>query len=296
MFVKYQHIERLGTSAVEGITDGICYVFPKLDGANSSVWIDYNILQFGSRNRQLTLDNDNSNFMNTMLKDNNITKIHNLLLDNNHLNLFGEWLVPHTIKGYRHNAWKQFYIFDVYNNATQKYIPYEMYSTLLEIYGIENYIPPICKIDNPTIEKLKQLAKNSYLMENETMTGEGIVIKNYDFVNKYGNNIFAKIVNSEFKDKNLKFKVKEYKEVESVEYKIVNKYLTDAFILKELHKIAVTGWDSTQIPMLFETIYRTLLVEEIYNISKQYKQPKIDLKQLKQLVIKQTKECLKNLF
>jgi len=30
---KYMHLERLGTSEVEGIENGVCYVFPKLDFA-----------------------------------------------------------------------------------------------------------------------------------------------------------------------------------------------------------------------------------------------------------------------
>ena len=36
-FVKYQHVERLGTDETEGILDGIVYVFYKIDGTNGSV-------------------------------------------------------------------------------------------------------------------------------------------------------------------------------------------------------------------------------------------------------------------
>lgn len=39
-FEKYQHVERLGTVAVEGILDGIVYVYPKLDGTNTSVYLN----------------------------------------------------------------------------------------------------------------------------------------------------------------------------------------------------------------------------------------------------------------
>ena len=38
MFVKYQHIERFGTQETEGIENGTCYVFPKIDGTNASLW------------------------------------------------------------------------------------------------------------------------------------------------------------------------------------------------------------------------------------------------------------------
>ena len=37
-FVKYQHVERLGVDEVDGIELGVCHVFPKIDGTNSSVW------------------------------------------------------------------------------------------------------------------------------------------------------------------------------------------------------------------------------------------------------------------
>jgi hypothetical protein len=32
------HIEKFGNTGVEGIELGECYVFPKLDGTNSSLW------------------------------------------------------------------------------------------------------------------------------------------------------------------------------------------------------------------------------------------------------------------
>ena len=38
-FRKYQHIERYGRNEVLGIEQGVCYVYPKIDGTNSSVWL-----------------------------------------------------------------------------------------------------------------------------------------------------------------------------------------------------------------------------------------------------------------
>lgn len=61
-FRKYQHIERFGTSEVEQIEIGTCYVFPKIDGTNSSVWLNDGELCAGSRNRQLSLESDNAGF------------------------------------------------------------------------------------------------------------------------------------------------------------------------------------------------------------------------------------------
>lgn len=39
-FKKYQHVERFGNLEVEAIELGECYVFSKLDGTNSSCWLD----------------------------------------------------------------------------------------------------------------------------------------------------------------------------------------------------------------------------------------------------------------
>ena len=69
-FKRYQHVERFGTTEVEGIEMGTCYVFPKIDGTNSSVWIGADgQVHAGSRNRELSLDNDNAGFLNAICKD-----------------------------------------------------------------------------------------------------------------------------------------------------------------------------------------------------------------------------------
>ena len=62
--------------------------------------------------------------------------------------------MPHTIKSYRDDSWKKFYVFDVaYDEGEENYLSYETYIELLEKYNID-YIPAICKIKNPTTEKL----------------------------------------------------------------------------------------------------------------------------------------------
>ena len=48
------------------------------------------------------------------------------------------------------------------------------------------------------------MEKNVFLIEDGKGAGEGIVIKNYDFRNRYNRNTFAKIVTSEFKEKHAK--------------------------------------------------------------------------------------------
>lgn len=292
-FKKYQHVERFGTIETHGIDIGMCYVFPKIDGTNSSLWINGG-LQAGSRNRHLSLDNDNAGFYNWAVKNINIL---NFFHSNPNIRLFGEWLVPHTLKTYEESAWRNFYVFDVMN-AGEEYISYEAYKPLLEEFNIE-YIPPICKVKNPTYERLNaQLEKNGYLIEDGKGTGEGIVIKNYDYKNKFGRQTWAKIVKNDFKLKHQKVNdVCEIKENKMIEEVIVNKYINLVFINKEFAKIeSIDGWSSKSIPRLLNTIYYTLIKEESWNFIKENKYPIINYKRLNQILIQKIKELKPDIF
>ncbi|WP_294402419.1 hypothetical protein [uncultured Clostridium sp.] len=37
-FERYMSLKRFGNIEVEGIENGKCYIFPKLDGTNASCW------------------------------------------------------------------------------------------------------------------------------------------------------------------------------------------------------------------------------------------------------------------
>lgn len=39
-FKKYQHVSRLGVSGTDGILNGECFIFPKIDGTNSQVYLN----------------------------------------------------------------------------------------------------------------------------------------------------------------------------------------------------------------------------------------------------------------
>jgi len=293
-FLKYQHIERLGTSEVEGIELGKCYIFPKIDGTNSQVWINKGEIKGGSRNRVLSLENDNAGFYNWVITQENIKKC---LIENPNLRLYGEWLVPHTLRTYREDAWKNFYIFDIYDHSKSGFLSYEIYKPICEQYNL-NYIPPICTIINPTYEQLiNQLEKNVYLIKDGQGSGEGIVIKNYSYFNKYGRQTWAKIVKNEFKAKHSKAQTTELKGKKKVEEEIVNQYVTSSFVKKEYAKLTIdNGWSSKLIPRLLQTIYYELVKEEAWNFVKKYKNPTINFKTLQQLTILKIKELMPQLF
>lgn len=297
-FRKYQHVERYGTTEVDGIALGTVYVFSKIDGTNSSLWLDEGILKAGSRTRELSLEKDNAGFYAYAMNEPKFK----VYLDKHPTHrLYGEWLVPHTIKNYKDNAWRNFYVFDVveeFNERHFRYVPYDEYKPLLEEFDIE-YIEPIAVIENGTRDTFESLLDSATFLTKEGTVGEGIVLHNYDFINRYGRTVWAKIVRSEFRQQK-EHKVKnDIEHKNNIEYKIVNNLCTPAFIEKEYQKLLneVDGeWNSKMIPKLLNHIFHEFVAEETWNIIKKYKFPVIDFKLLNILVIEKVKEYKKELF
>lgn len=294
-FVKYQHIERFGTEEVQNIEFGACYIFPKIDGTNGSVWKSNNDICAGSRNRELNFNDDNAGFYKSVIND---SAIRNLLSAHPNLRLYGEWLVPHTLKTYRDEAWRKFYVFDVMDEQ-DNYLPYEKYAPILESFGVE-FIRPLAIIKNPSYEQLVGLLEtNTFLIKDGQGSGEGLVIKNYDYKNKFGRQIWAKIVRSEFKEKhNRTMGIKLTNGAKLIEEEIIQEFCTDALIEKVQAKIINEkgGWKSQYIPQLLNSVFHDIVKEESWNIVKKFKNPTINYKTLHFLCCNQIKEKKKEVF
>ena len=293
-FIKYQHLERFGTQETEGILDGLVYVFPKIDGTNASVWFctDKNRLRFGSRNRELDLENDNAGFMNAHYNNDSLLRF----FYSYNVRLFGEWLVPHSLKTYQDDAWRKFYVFDVVDEEGN-YIPYDIYKPWLDEFGIE-YIPPICMIKNPQEEHLfKALDKcGQFLIKNDAGLGEGIVLKNYDYSNKYGRQTWAKIITNEFKTiHHREMGAPLVSGSKIVEEEIVEFFVTEDFVKKEQAKIVLENngeWENKLIPKVLGIVFYELIREEMWNILKKHKNPKINFSLLQKMTQTKVKKVL----
>lgn len=298
-FVKYQHVERFGTTEVENIELGVCHVFPKIDGTNGSVWLDGNIFRCASRNRLLSSDADNAGFMASMWENKNILEY---LAKHPTHRLYGEWLVPHSLKTYRDEAWRKFYIFDVCvdtENDGVEYLPYSVYVPLLEEFGLD-YIPLLAEVRNGSKDQfIALLDKNTFLIKDGLGAGEGIVIKNYAYKNKYGRTTWAKIVRSEFREIHSKTMGAPIVNGEKmVEESIVEMFCTTALIEKEYAKIVNDAgeWSSKMIPRLLSSVFYCLVSEESWNIIKEFKNPTINYKTLNALVIGKIKKEKQDIF
>lgn len=296
-YKKYQHVERFGTTETENIELGECYIFPKIDGTNAKIWCEGGVIKFGSRKRELSMDSDNAGFMNQFCQNKNVSTFFELYPE---LVLFGEFLVPHSLKDYRDGTWRKFYVFDVCEQLTDelpsgekyRYLTYDSYMPLLN--GFMDFITPLKIVKNPDYEALLKIAEeNDYLMKPGCI-GEGIVIKRYDYINKFGRTTWAKIVRSEFKEKHkieMGASCADGKKI--IEEEIVCNFLTDTFIEKEYAKISIDGWSSKLISKLLGVVWHEFIREEMFNIIKKYKNPKIDFKRLQFFVNRKIKEVVK---
>lgn len=303
-FVKYQHIQKLGTDDVDGILNGTVYLFYKIDGTNASIWLsdDGQHLCFGSRKREISIDDDNQHFAAKVTEN---PEVYNELLAflqaHPSYTIYGEWLVPHTLKTYNADAWNHFYIFDVYDNAASRYLPYEEYITLIDQHLPHcHYIPLITKMDNPTAEDIeKELDHTGAFLCTEGL-GEGIVIKRYDFVNKYGRVVWAKMLTEDFKSHKKEYRAQKCKEkVEigggNVELAIINKLLTNEHILKERAKILEdkgTEWSDRYIFELLGRVFHEFIHDNLDIILKKWHNPTINFTVLKKYSDERVKTLL----
>lgn len=280
-FRKYDKIHRLGKEETIGILEGLCYVQEKLDGANASIWLDGDgQIQCGSRNRHLVDDNFNG-FVDYARS---YAGIKTLLVKFPGMILYGEWLVRHSVK-YPEGAYKKFYLFDIYFEGAL--INAELMYAWANDCGIQT-VPYVGKFINPTVEELKAFVGRSELAER----GEGIVIKNMNFVNKFGDLCYAKMVCENFQESSKAAIVGNDKE----SY-IVSKYMTIGRVVKIMNKLQPEineQLDMRHIPRICNSAYHDMITEEIWEITK--KVDAINFKVLAKLAFLKAKElCINEL-
>jgi len=298
MFVKYPHIERLGNDEVTDILEGTCFIFPKIDGTNASVWQEDGQIKAGSRNRELTEDVDNAGFYTWLLSSIQAKPIINYLEKYPGRTLYGEWLVPHSLTTYRDSAWRHFYVFDVFDRDSGQFIPYLGYCNELSDFGID-YIPLMETVEFPTEDHLiGLLEKNTFLIEDGKGPGEGIVIKRYDFVNHFGRTTWAKVVRNEFKEKNAQaFGAPTVSMLGGIEVELAETYVTEGRVQKTFDKMTDdVPWSSRRIPELFNRVWHDVVTEETWDIVKAHKLPTIDFKRFYNAVVRQVKAIKPELF
>jgi hypothetical protein len=283
-FERYPHLVRLDDPLVDGILVGTVEIYPKLDGTNASVWMDADgRIRAASRNRELTLEHDNFGFLAWASKSEVLQEV---LRTHEGLRLYGEWLVPHTLKTYREDAWNRFWVFDAVRGG-KMFPPH-----LLPKYPGLDVIHPLAVASSPTKDQVHAcLERNTFLIKDGEGFGEGIVIKNYGWQGK----TWAKVVRNEFKELNHRAFGTPTIKGNSTEQEIVETYITKYLVDKNIAKLQELPREK-KIPALLSAVYREFVCEDLIEALRRFSQPTIDFRLLNRLAIAKVKELCPDLF
>jgi ATP-dependent RNA circularization protein (DNA/RNA ligase family) len=226
---KYMDVVRHGKSGTHLTIEGNPHIViqEKLDGANASFMRDGdNILCF-SRNTELNEHETLRGFYNWVQENINAANLVEGAI------YFGEWLVRHKID-YGENM-NQFYLFDIYDTETERYISFDLVEYQAEVLGI-NLIPIFYKGQFQSLEHIQSFIGKSQLGE----IGEGVVVKNVNYQDKHGHQQFTKFVSDEFAEI-AKVKKHTVKQPTDQLQEFVESTVTKARVSKIIHKMVDEG-------------------------------------------------------
>lgn len=294
---KYQHVERLGHEEVEGLLNGTpedpLVIQNKIDGANMTVaWDPEEGLLIASRNQMVSVGD------NVLKQDKIFLEAREYILANpgflallthpHHAGwvLRGEWLVKHSI-AYALNAYKQFYVFDVQVNGM--YLPPGSYIETLQGHNIP-YIRSEDQYDHtPTLEALVALSKGPDQFGAEQK--EGIVLKRYGFLNKWGRTQWGKIVSADFAEK--KKMVFGAANSDPIELRLVSKFVTQELVVKTIHKAADRRGESPRVqhmPEILNRVWHDVFAEELWDFVRREHVGVFNFKDAQRLAFNKTRE------
>lgn len=275
---SYPKVHRLGKEETDGILEFEVVVQEKVDGANISIFQHEGKLRCGTRTRMLPEDESFNGFQEAVQSNLNLA----MYFSRNPNNiLYGEWLVKHTIT-YPDEAYRKIYLFDIYDTVQNKWYSQEDVQAEAEFLGLA--YPHVFMVGKVTEEQINEFVGKSAIAP----AGEGVVLKYADFVNKFGDHAYAKVVHQKFKESNAIVFGGNNKHSETYwEMYVVNKYCTTARVQKIMQKIqseTEKRLDMEHTSQIAGTCYHDMITEEIWEIVK--KVPELNFKKLQSLSYK----------
>lgn len=222
---KYQSIVRHGKKGTHlTLEDGSdIVIMEKLDGANASFLIGDGKLRCFSRNTELDPSNTLRGFYEWVQS---LTKEQQ---PREGLILFGEWLCRHKLD-YGENE-NKFYLFDVYDTEKEEYLSFDEVSNVADQLDLL-LVPVFYAGKFQSMEHILSFVGKSELGEK----GEGVVVKNYSYRDRYGKQLFTKFVSDEFSEMQNVKKQKIKTQADALD-EFVNNTVTKARVQKILHKL-----------------------------------------------------------
>ena len=237
---KYIDVIRYGKSSTNGVINEGDYITitEKIDGANASFRLDEtNPLGIScySRNTPLTEENRLRGFYDWVIE--NIVPIKDKL--NPNYVYFGEWNVSHTVQ-YKPEIQKKFYLFSIWNEEGElhKYESDEVVKYEAGRLGIDT-VPYFYEGEFISYEHMLSFVGKSDLTV-EPNTGEGIVVKNVKYFDKYNKQCFVKLVSEKFAEVN-KQKAPKNPNIDKEFLDLIKSVLTKARVEKLLYKLVDEG-------------------------------------------------------
>lgn len=226
---KYSSIERHGKRGTHLTVEGNPHIiiYEKIDGANASFKLDEGKIIAFSRNNQLNEENNLRGFYEWTQE----------VVDKDKMiegkTYYGEWSCRHKLD-YGENQ-NKFFLFDVYDNENEEYLNFNIVQDEAHRLGI-NLAPVFYEGQFQSIEHIQSFVGKSVLGE----IGEGVVVKNYGYRDRFGNQVFTKFVSDEFAEMQ---KTKKHNVNEKVDplTGFIQSTLTEARVSKLIHKLVDEG-------------------------------------------------------
>ena len=269
---KFMDIERIKESNTSGFNKGDHVVIQeKIDGANIAIRYDSVTDTIIAQSRKQILNSDNNlrgfyEWSQTLDKE----LVASVLGDN--FILFGEWLVPHSIK-YPDDKYNHVYFYDVYDTSTGQYLPQSTVDATIDLLNLD-YVPVFYDGEFISWEHCMGFVGRTDLGGE---MGEGIVIKNQTRLNDPNTRspFYLKIVCEKFTEtKGQKHvKVIDPEKLKSMEENkaLAETIVTEARIAKLLNKFVDEGilpedWGAKEMPIvaknLTKAVYEDCVKEE----------------------------------
>jgi hypothetical protein len=193
---KYTDVVRYGKNGTQDVINKGDYITitEKIDGANASFIYDEESpigVTAYSRNNPISEDNNLRGYYQWIIQ--NIVPIKSEL--NKTYRYYGEWLVSHKVV-YKPEQYQNFYLFSIWDEETNQYLSDEIVKSEAKRLGLQatTYFYEGEYISFEHI--MNFVGKSDRTLEPNT--GEGVVVKNVNYKDRYGNQMFVKLVSERF--------------------------------------------------------------------------------------------------
>jgi hypothetical protein len=262
---SYMDIKVASPATINGFEVGDHIVIQtKVDGANAAIRYDAETDSIVAQSRKNILNTSNTlrgfyEFTQLLVKD----RIKAVLRPE--YIIYGEWLVPHTVK-YPELAYNKFYVYDIYDTERNNWAPQEYVEEIAKLLHLP-YIKTWYDGEFISWEHCKSFLPNSAYGEVEQ---EGIVVKNMTKLNSLDNHepFYVKIVNTRFKEK-MERKEKKSQSPEQIAFEEeennkTKTIVTPARVEKLLNKLVDEGiipetWGATHMATIARNIPKNVV-------------------------------------